>query len=192
MGVQTQVGVAGAQEETALGAGGEHTIGFIGALGDKVINHHAEVGFVARKNEGSPTLLPECGVDPGVEALGGGLFVARGAIDLSSEVEVWDLWEGEALIEGTRVNAVVLNGIGIGREVSLLQTWNGADQLPLDLLRERVGETIWVAPWAIRALRLQDDVVPSPIAKLDDFILNTWAISDPLPGDLAAVECRGC
>ena len=55
---QPQVGVVLAQLQPELGPAGEHAVGLGHALGDQVVDQHAEVGLVAPRQPGSPRPAP--------------------------------------------------------------------------------------------------------------------------------------
>src|SRR5207249_4977001 len=90
---ETFVGVVVAEVETVLGSAGEHAIGFGGGFGDEVVDHDADVGLVAAQAKIRETASGELrGVDSGDQTLGGGFFVAAGAVDLTGEEEALDFF----------------------------------------------------------------------------------------------------
>jgi hypothetical protein len=62
---EAEVGVVLAEEQAVFGAAGEHAVGFGAALGDEVVDHHAEVGLVAAEDEFRFSQHLEGGVGPG-------------------------------------------------------------------------------------------------------------------------------
>ena len=87
---EPQVGIVLTQAEAKLGPAGEHTIGFGHAPRYQVVDQHAQIAFVPAR---PPTILAiglQRGIDARQQALGGSLFVARGAIDLTSKEQPAD------------------------------------------------------------------------------------------------------
>ena len=80
------VGVIGAEPQTILGPAGEHPIGLAHAAAHQIVDQHADIGLGAVQAERRPAAAgQEPGVQPCNHALGGGLLIARGAIDLPGE-----------------------------------------------------------------------------------------------------------
>ena len=69
---------------------GEHPVWFICALGDEIVDQYTDVGFIATQGEWRFVVDVEVCVDSSEESLAGCLFVARGPVDLSCEVEPFE------------------------------------------------------------------------------------------------------
>ena len=82
---QTKVGIVFPKHQAVFGPGGEHAVGFVGAPGDQIIDHHPHVGLGPVQNKGRPFLNLAGGVDAGPQALGRGLFIPGGAVDLTGK-----------------------------------------------------------------------------------------------------------
>jgi hypothetical protein len=99
-------------------AGGEHAVGLGDAAGDQVVHQHAQVGLVAARAPGLRALHLQRGVDAGQQALGGGFFVAGGAVDLAGEEQPADGLGLQAGLELARVEVVVLDGVAGAQDVA--------------------------------------------------------------------------
>lgn len=86
-GAEALISVVLAEEKAVFSTTGEDAIGLGAAFGDEIVDHDAKVGLVTGEDEGLVTENLEGGVGPGEEALAGGLFIARGPIDLAGKVE---------------------------------------------------------------------------------------------------------
>ena len=62
-GAEPQVSVVLAQKDPILSPAREHSIGFIGAFGDKVIDQNTDVGFISTQREGGLSRALEVAVD---------------------------------------------------------------------------------------------------------------------------------
>ena len=82
------IGIVLAKQYSVLGTRGEHAVGLVHALRDKVVNEHAYVGLVAMQDELLLALEFQCRIDAGNKSLSCRLLVAGGAVDLSGKVEV--------------------------------------------------------------------------------------------------------
>ena len=78
------------QQNAIFGAGGEHTIGFIDAFIDQVIDQHADISLVTAQHHRLMFHEEQMGVHTGDDSLGGGLFITRGTIDLTGQEKVLD------------------------------------------------------------------------------------------------------
>ena len=70
-----------------LGPGGEHPVGLFGAAGHQIVDEDADVGVGSGEDERLPAQQDQGGIGPGHQALGGGFFIAAGAVDLASEMQ---------------------------------------------------------------------------------------------------------
>ena len=61
---QPLVGVVGAQRQAIFGARGEHAIGLADALGDEIVDHHAEIGFGAVEDAPAPPAGQRAALSP--------------------------------------------------------------------------------------------------------------------------------
>ena len=99
------------EQKAVFSAAGKHSIRFVGSLGYEVVDQDADVTLVPLDDQGllCPALLH--GVDSGDKTLGGGLFVAGGAIDLAGKKQVFDFLGFEGWVELGGWRKVVFDGV---------------------------------------------------------------------------------
>ena len=114
---QAPIGIVMPQQQAVLGAAGEHAIRLVDAAGDEVVDHHAQVGFVAAKDQGIASLQRQCRVGAGQQSLGGRLFVARGAVELSGQVEPGDLLGFQGGLQLIGRDEIVFDGIAVADDL---------------------------------------------------------------------------
>ena len=126
---QAHVCVVFSELQTELGATGEHAIGLGHALGGEVVNQYAQVGGVSSRRPStahvvgqafSLAALKRC-VDSCKQALGGGLFVSGGAVNLPRKKQPADRARLKTALEFARVEVVIFDGIAWANNVSVLQ-----------------------------------------------------------------------
>ena len=87
---QAEVGVVVPEQQPVLGAAGEHPVRLVDPAGDQVVDQDADVGLRPVEDERARPRRRTGGVDPGDQALRGGLLVAGRAVDLAGEEEAGD------------------------------------------------------------------------------------------------------
>ena len=75
-------------------------------------------------------------IDAGDNALRTGLFVARGAIDLTGQEQTAHLFRLERVVQLHRVDEIVLDRVAGSRHDDVFETLNRAQKLELHLGRE--------------------------------------------------------
>ena len=83
--VRRAFGVVLAEAEPIFRTAGKHAIGLGDAMGDEVVDQHADIGLGARRIPAIALLRAQCRVDAGEQPLRRSLFVAGRAVDLPSE-----------------------------------------------------------------------------------------------------------
>ena len=91
-GAQPPVGVVLPVEEPVLGAGGHHAVGLVGALGDQIVDEHPDVPLIPPEHQRLPPQNLQRRVHPGHKALGGGLLIPGGAVELPRPVQALDFF----------------------------------------------------------------------------------------------------
>ena len=173
-----------------LRPGGHHPVGLIHALGGQVVGQHADVGHVPGENHRGFALQGQGRVHACHQALACGLLIAAGAVDLPGEVQPL---HPQALKGGAQlpaVDAVIFNGIGQAGQLRPLQAGDGTVHLPLHILGQGGGHALHVPFPAGHALRLQENLVPVLVGKLDNLVLNAGAIAGARAVDFSAVQGR--
>ena len=128
-------------------------------LGDKVVDHDADVGILAAEDERRLPFCAERSVDAGDDALGGGFLVAGGAVDLSGEEESGVVLGLEAMVKRAGVDGVVLDGIGVGEEFGVGESGNRVNHPFLHVGRQAAAESVGVDDGAGGVLGLEHDMV---------------------------------
>ena len=84
------------------------------------------------------------GVDTRHQSLGGGFLVARTAVDLPRRKQSFDRLGLQRRVQSERVDTVVLDGVGVFDEATMLQPGYGAIHLLLHVARERTAHALYV------------------------------------------------
>src|SRR3546814_1774799 len=104
-----------------LGARGEHAVGLDRALGDQVVDQHADVGLVAARRPRLFLLHEARGVDTRDQPLRRGFLVAGGAVDLAGEEQAGDGAGFQRVLQSPRVEEVVLDRVAGAGDVRVLE-----------------------------------------------------------------------
>ena len=75
-------------------------------------------------------------VQTGHQALGSGLFIAGGAVDLAGEEEVLDALALHVGLEIPRIEEIVLDGVARASDMGILEATDRADDLHLHVERQ--------------------------------------------------------
>ena len=143
-GGQSLVGVVLAQQQAVFRAAGHHAVGVGAALGDQVVDQGADIAGSAVEDERFLALHPARGIDAGNQALGRRFLVAGGSVKLSGAVQARYLDKFERGFQVERVDAVVLDGVGVAHDLHPLKTDNRAVERELHILRQRGGKPLQV------------------------------------------------
>ena len=82
---QPLIGIVGAQGQPVFGPRCEHPVRFGYSAGHKIIDHDTEVSIGPVEDDGIGLAGRQRGIQTGNKSLRCGLFIARGAIDLTSQ-----------------------------------------------------------------------------------------------------------
>ena len=166
----------------------EHTVGFVGPLGDQVVDQDADVGICAREHQRLAPAHGAGGVDAGQQALAGGLLITRRAVDLAGQVQAPNSLGLQAGAQLGGIHRVVLDRVAGPDHLCPLQARNRRHHLFLHIDRHARGHSVDVDLVRIEALRLEKYLVPPPIRELDDLVLDRGAVARSHALYLAAVE----
>ena len=171
-------------DEAVLRPGGHHPVGLVGTLGHQVIDEHPDVPVSPGEDEGLFPLQLQRRVDAGDEALGGGLLITGGAVELSRPVQAGDFFALQGGQQLGGVHAVVLNGIGRPGHLGVLQPGDGVEHLHLHLFRQGGGKALDVQFLGVQSHGFHKQLVPGLVREADNFRLNGGAVpgTDPLDG----------
>ena len=108
-------------------------------------------------------LLPDGprGVDPGDQALRGGLLVARRAVDLPGEEEARDRLGLECRAELGRRGVVVLDGVAVPHDLGVFEARHHRDDRLLDVAGQARGDAVAVILEGVPPFGLEEDLVLS-------------------------------
>ena len=116
-------------------------------------------------------------IDTGHEALHSCLLIAGGTVKLAAGEETIDVHEFEVRAKLGRIDAVILDSVGISDDVYMLEALHGVVHLILHILRHRARHTAQVHFVRIQSFRLDEDLVPVLIRELHDLILDGRAVT---------------
>ena len=125
------------------------------------------------------------GIDACKQTLGGGLFVAGGAIDLAGKKQALDGAGFKVALQVTRVEIVVFNRITRAQDVRVLQTGDGAHQGVLDVKWQAGADAVGVDLVGVEALGFEKNLVAVFVGKAVDLVFNARAIAWAHAFDLA-------
>src|SRR5262249_36748508 len=152
--------------------------------GGQVVDHDSQVPLRAVEHDVGPTPGPRRGVEPGYQALGGRLLVARGAVDLASQIEAREALGLQGRLEVARVDVIVLDRIARADHPRLLEPRNTRHHGDLDLLGQRGGDAVRVDGRVVESLGLEEELVSVALAETHDLVLDRWTIARPPALDL--------
>src|SRR5215471_8101605 len=187
---QPQVGIPLSESKPMLRARGQHPKRLVDAPGNQLIDEDAAVRFAPSQNELLLSANRERCVDAGDKALKRCLLVPRGAVQLPSEEEAAHLARLQRLCELRRRREVVLNGIPVANDLHLLQPWNRAQQLELNVRRQAGRQSRRVHDVGIDSVRLEKNLMAISVGKTNDLVLERRAVSRPAADDAPLVERR--
>ena len=187
---QAQIGVVFAQLQPVFGAAGEHAVGLAGAVRDQVVDHHADIGFIATRRPCVERTHETRGVEPGDEALSSGFFIAGGAVDLAGEKQSGHEFCFQRILQSARIEEVVFDRITGAGDVRVLETADAAHQIQLHVERQRCGDTVRINFGDIQAFGFDEYLMRGLLGEAHHFVLDRRAIARADAFDLAAVQRR--
>ena len=136
-GAQSQIGIVLSEQDSVLGARGEHTIWLIYPLHHQVIYQDSDVCFVTLQDNLFEPVQLAVGIDTRHQTLRRSLLITRSAVDLTCEVESIHQLGLQRVAELCGWEVVVLYGVTWAIDVCLLQTLDLSQSLELNLLWQR-------------------------------------------------------
>ena len=111
-GVRRRSALSVAQRQPVFGARGEHAVGFGDAARHQIVDHHANIGLGAVEHRGALPGRRARRVQPGDQALRGGLLIAGRAVDLSGAEQAGDIARRRARASScARIDMVIFDRI---------------------------------------------------------------------------------
>ena len=187
---QSQIGIVLAQTQAILGSAGEHPVGFLHALGEQVVQHHAHVRLVSAGHPGLLALNLARGIQTGQQALRSGFLVTSRAVDLACEEQTLNLPGFQAGLQPARIEVVILDGVAGAQDVRLLQADHGVHDGQLRVERQAGGDAVGVDLVCLEPFGLQVDLVRILVREAVDLVLDGGAIAGPHAFDDAGEERR--
>ena len=134
----SEAGIVLTENESTFCPAREHPVWLVSPLRDEIVDQNANVGILTAEDERFLTPNGKSGIDPRHNALRGGFLIPSRSIDLSSKVEPAYSFRFKRMHEFARIDSVIFNGIGVGKKLGMLKSWNGMNELLLNLLRQTV------------------------------------------------------
>ena len=185
---EPQICIVLSQAQAVFRPACEHTVGFRGPSGYKIIDQDADVRLFASQEEGIPSLDFQHGVNSCHESLCSGFLVSRGAVDLASKVEVANPFGLERRVQLTGWAVIVFDGVARAQNLSLLKAGDGPDKGILDLIGKARRDAVHIDFPCVSPLGLQKDLVTWFFRELHDLILDGGAVAGTYPVDDSGIE----
>jgi len=178
------------KQEPELRPRRQHAIGLVQSLGDEIIHHHADVPVRALQLDA--LLPPDVAhrVDARQEALGRGLLVPGGAVDLSCAEQPRHPKVAQVAPQRPRVDEVILDGIARAHHVAVCQARHGMQHLELHIRRHAVRDPLDIHLVRVPPLLLEKRQMGLAVWEPDELGLDRRAIPRADPRDPAAPESR--
>src|SRR5205085_4903804 len=121
-----------------------------------------------------------CGrVEPGDQALRGGLLVTRRAVDLAGEKKAGEPLGFERRHELARVDVVVLDGVAGPDHPGVLEPRDRRYQGKLNVVRQRSRDAVRINRRIVEPLGLEKNLMAVAVAEPDDLVLDRRTIARP-------------
>ena len=130
----------------------------------------------SRMSGGSPLHLQRR-VDAGHQALAGGFFVARGAVDLAGEEQAGDFLGFERALEFRGIDGVVFDGVAGAQHLGVLEAGDRVQNCKLHFDRQRCAHAVDVDLVRVQAFGLEEELVRRLVGKLDDLVFDRRAVA---------------
>ena len=123
------------------------------------------------------------GVDAGDESLSGGFLIPCRAVDLAGKEEVFHQFGLEGVIELSRVQEIILDGIAGAIDFGVFEAFYLSQGLILDVIRQRRPEAVEVIFLRSPTLGFHKELVAILSRKAFNLILDAWTIPGTNPLD---------
>ena len=185
---QAAVGVVGPQQQAILRPAGEHPVRLVGAAGDQIVDHHADVGLIAAQHQRLFVSDRQRRVRPGDESLGGGLFVAGGAVDLAGAKKARHPLGFQRRRQLQRRQIVVFDGVSVAEDFGLLQAGDQPQHGVLQFARQARRKAVDVDFVGVPPFRFEKQLVRRLVGEADDLGFDRRAVARPGRLDLPGVH----
>ena len=174
---QAFVRIVLSQKDAVFGPRGEHAVGFFGAFRHQIVDQHPDVRLASVEGDGLFVPRGTSGVDAGHQPLARGFFVARGAVDLASEVESVHEPGLQAMLELGGGEVVVFDGVSGAEHLGVLKPGNLSHGAKLHVLRKARAETVDVNLTGVPTLRFDKNLVAVFVGKPVDLVFDARAVA---------------
>src|SRR5205814_3505589 len=154
-----------AQMEPILSSTAKHSIRFLRALRNQIIDQNTDISLAAFKRKFGSPFHSQRRIRPSNQSLGGSFLVAGGAINLAGKVEAAHQFCFKGMQELSRRKIVVFDRITGSHYFGTFEGWNGMDKLQLNVVRQARGDAVYIILLAVPSFRLQEKLMGFPVAK---------------------------
>ena len=187
---QTHVRVVLPEEDAIFRAGGKHSVGFVHAFCNEVVDEDADVRFIPSEDERLPTVAINMRIDAGDESLSARFLVAGRPVDLSGEEKIPDALRLERMVELRRVEEVVLDSIAGSEYLHVAERRDSFERPQLHVQGQRRGKAVQVKLGRVHPFRLEEQLVLGLVRESNNLRLDAGAVARPDTFDLPVVERR--
>ena len=174
---QTNVGIVLTQKGAILRTTGKHSVGFIGAFGDQIINQHPNVGFASLKHNRSIAHMIAMCIDPCHEPLSGRFFITRCAVDLPSKEKAFDQFSFQTVFQLKGWEIIVFDCVTRTKEFYVFKTGNFSQGLKLNILGKRGGKSIDIVFNSVPTFGFYKNLMTVFVGKTIDFVFNGGTVA---------------
>jgi hypothetical protein len=129
-------------------------------------------------------------VQTGHQSLGGGFFIAGGAVDLAGQEKPGNTLCFKGMAQLTRIDVVIFDGVARPHHAGPLEAGNCRQKCDLHLLRQRGRDPVRIDRRIVQPLGLQEDLMAVALAEADDLVLDRGAIARAAALDLPGIHRR--
>src|SRR5262249_49341315 len=136
----------------------EHAVRFFRTFRNQVIDQDPNVCVRAVQHEWGTSLNAESCVCSGDESLASRFFITRCSVNLSGEVQASNKLGLQGREKLGRRKIVILDGVSRAHNVSVLEAWDRADELNLNVVWQAGRNTIYIVLVRMAPFRFEEDL----------------------------------
>ena len=153
-------------------------------MGHQVIDENADIGPRPVEHDRRRASRQPRRIEPGEQALSRRLLIAGGAVDLASQEEPGNRAGLERVLQGARIDEIILDGVTGTQHSRSFQSRNGLEQAALHILRQGGRDPVRIDRVVVEPLGLEKDLVAVAVAEPADLVFDRWAIARATALDL--------
>ncbi len=177
-----------AQQQAIFRPRSKHAVRLVDTFGNQIVDEDTDVSLAAIEDEGRLVLDFQSGVDAGHQPLGGRLFIAGRAVNLTGEVETLHQFCLQRWMKLRGRGIIVLHRITPAQHLGLLESRNVLEHGLLHVVGQARADPVAVILQRVAAFRLQKNLMPVFVRKADDLVFDGGAIARSAALDLAGVH----